>query len=159
MHRSEGRLYSITCQGIHFAGECFQRSQRTATVRSQRSSGIWKNAAALSAKRHRTVGTRNHVRRLTRAPQIAAVTLALLMPERASAQALPGGVLGPGRLQTETGVLSIGTAASGIVKEILVHQGRSKGVATLARSEGTVKLISEAAARPRPRAPQTQKEI
>lgn len=65
----------------------------------------------------------SHVRRLTWPVKIAAVALALLMPERTSAQAVPGGVTEPGRLQGATGKMSIGTAASGIVKEILVHQG------------------------------------
>jgi HlyD family secretion protein len=65
----------------------------------------------------------SHVTRLTWPVQIAAVALALLMPERTSAQAAPGGGTAPGRLQGETGMMSIGTAASGIVKEILVHQG------------------------------------
>jgi len=40
-----------------------------------------------------------------------------------SAQSVPGGVSAPERLQGETATMSIGTAASGIVKEILVHQG------------------------------------
>jgi HlyD family secretion protein len=66
---------------------------------------------------------RRYVRSLTWALQIAALALALLMPERTSAQAVPGGGTAPGHLQAETGVMSIGTAASGIVKEIIVHQG------------------------------------
>jgi HlyD family secretion protein len=62
-------------------------------------------------------------RRLTWPAQIAAVALALLIPETTSAQVAPPGVTAPGRPQGETGMMSIGTAASGIVKEILVHQG------------------------------------
>ena len=55
--------------------------------------------------------------------QIAAVALVLFMPAKASGQSAPSPVTAPGRLQGATGTMSIGTAASGVVKEILVHEG------------------------------------
>lgn len=55
--------------------------------------------------------------------QIAAVALVLFMPAKASGQSAPSPVTAQGRLQGTTGTMSIGTAASGVVKEILVHEG------------------------------------
>jgi multidrug efflux pump subunit AcrA (membrane-fusion protein) len=60
---------------------------------------------------------------LTSHVQIAVVGLALLAPEKASGQSVPSPLTAPGRIQRTTGSMSIGTAASGIVKEIFVHEG------------------------------------
>jgi multidrug resistance efflux pump len=63
------------------------------------------------------------LQRFTAHAQIAAVALVLLMPAKASGQSAPSPVTAPGRLQGTTGTMSIGTAASGVLKEILVHEG------------------------------------
>ena len=52
--------------------------------------------------------------------QIAAVALVLFMPAKASGQSVPSPVTAQGRLQGTTGTMSIGTAASGVVKEIFL---------------------------------------
>jgi multidrug resistance efflux pump len=61
--------------------------------------------------------------RFTAHVQIASTALALLMPATASGQPAQSPVTAPGRLQGTIGTLSIGTAASGVVKEVLVHEG------------------------------------
>jgi hypothetical protein len=61
------------------------------------------------------------VRRLAWQIQIAAVAFCLLPPERTMGQAAPPPPLtAPGRTQNTIGTMSIGTAASGVVKEVLV---------------------------------------
>jgi HlyD family secretion protein len=60
----------------------------------------------------------------TRQMQIAAVGIGLFIPVQAMGQAAPSPALtAPGRVQSTTGIMSIGTAGSGVVKEILVHAG------------------------------------
>jgi multidrug efflux pump subunit AcrA (membrane-fusion protein) len=62
--------------------------------------------------------------RCTAQVQITAVALVvLLMSVDAIGQSAPSPVTAPGRLQGTIGTMSIGTAASGVVKEILVHEG------------------------------------
>jgi multidrug efflux pump subunit AcrA (membrane-fusion protein) len=62
--------------------------------------------------------------RCTAQVQITAVALVvLLMSVDAIGQSAPSPVTAPGRLQGTTGTMSIGTAASGVVKEIFVHEG------------------------------------
>jgi multidrug resistance efflux pump len=63
------------------------------------------------------------VRRLAWQIQIAAVVLCLLIPERTMGQATPPPLTAPGRTQNPIGMMSIGTAASGVVKDVLVHEG------------------------------------
>jgi multidrug resistance efflux pump len=61
---------------------------------------------------------------LPRQMQIAAAGIGLLIPVQAMGQAVPSQALtAPGRLQSTTGIMSIGTAGSGVVKEVLVHAG------------------------------------
>ena len=55
--------------------------------------------------------------------QIAAVALVLFMPAKASGQSAPSPVTAQGRLQGTTGTMSIGTAASGVVKGYSAHEG------------------------------------
>jgi multidrug efflux pump subunit AcrA (membrane-fusion protein) len=63
------------------------------------------------------------VRGLDRQIQIAAIVICLLIPERTMGQAAPPPLTAPGRLQNTIGMMSIGTAASGVVKDVLVHEG------------------------------------
>src|SRR5271165_6883927 len=63
------------------------------------------------------------VGRLARQIQIAAVVLCLLILERTMGQAAPPPLTAPGRTQNTIGMMSIGTAASGVVKDVLVHEG------------------------------------
>ena len=62
------------------------------------------------------------VRRLAWQIQIPAVVICLLIPERTMGQAAPP-LTAPGRTQNTIGMMSIGTAASRVVKEVLVHEG------------------------------------
>jgi HlyD family secretion protein len=55
--------------------------------------------------------------------QIAAIVICLLIPERTMGQAAPPPLTAPGRIQNTIGMMSIGTAASGVVKDVLVHEG------------------------------------
>jgi multidrug efflux pump subunit AcrA (membrane-fusion protein) len=48
--------------------------------------------------------------------------ICLLIPERTMGQAAPP-LTAPGRTQNTIGMMSIGTAASRVVKEVLVHEG------------------------------------
>jgi HlyD family secretion protein len=66
------------------------------------------------------------VRALTWQMQIAAVAIGLFVPVGAMGQPVPSpapALTAPGRMQSATGTMSIGTAGSGVVKEILVHAG------------------------------------
>jgi multidrug efflux pump subunit AcrA (membrane-fusion protein) len=55
--------------------------------------------------------------------QIATVVICLLIPERTRGQAAPTPLTAPGRIQSTTGIMSVGTAGSGVVKEIFVREG------------------------------------
>src|SRR5271165_4995618 len=61
--------------------------------------------------------------KVARQLQIAAVVICLLIPGRTMGQAAPPPLTAPGRTQNSIGMMSIGTAASGVVKEVLVHEG------------------------------------
>jgi multidrug resistance efflux pump len=63
------------------------------------------------------------VRGLACQMRIAAVVICLLIPERTMGQAAPPPLTAPGRTQNTIGMMSIGTAASGVVKDVLVHEG------------------------------------
>jgi HlyD family secretion protein len=58
---------------------------------------------------------------VTKLPQIAAVAAALLVPEMAAGQTST--FTAPGRIESAGGTLAIGSAATGTVKEVLVHEG------------------------------------
>ena len=53
----------------------------------------------------------------------AALGFVLLMPGIAIAAAQGPGLTAPGRIQNPAGIMAIGTAASGVVEEVLVHDG------------------------------------
>ena len=53
----------------------------------------------------------------------AAVGFVLLMPGIGIAAAQGPRLTAPGRIQNPTGIMAIGTAASGVVKDVLVHEG------------------------------------
>jgi hypothetical protein len=55
--------------------------------------------------------------------QIGAAVICLLIPERTMGQAAPPPLTAPGRTQNTIGMMSIWTAASGVVKDVLVHEG------------------------------------
>jgi len=57
---------------------------------------------------------------VTKLPPIAIVLAALLTPETIHAQ--PSSFTAPGRVEAESGTMSIGSAASGTVKEVLVRE-------------------------------------
>jgi multidrug resistance efflux pump len=57
---------------------------------------------------------------VTKLPPIAIVLAALLMPETIHAQ--PSSFTAPGRVEAESGTMSIGSAASGTVKEVLARE-------------------------------------
>jgi HlyD family secretion protein len=65
-------------------------------------------------------------RALTWQMQVAAAGICLFIPVKTMGQAVPSqapALTAPGRIQSTTGIMSIGTAGSGVVKEILVHAG------------------------------------
>jgi multidrug resistance efflux pump len=70
-------------------------------------------------------GMRGQGRTSALAVQIKAAALGfvLLMPGIAIAAAQGPRLTAPGRIQNPAGIMAIGTAASGVVKEILVHEG------------------------------------
>jgi hypothetical protein len=61
-------------------------------------------------------------RALARQIKAAAVGFVLLMPGIAIAAAQGPRLTAPGRIQNPAGIMAIGTAASGVVKEVLVHE-------------------------------------
>ena len=62
-------------------------------------------------------------RALARQIKAAALGFVLLMPGIAIAAAQGPRLTAPGRIQNPAGIMAIGTAASGVVKEVLVHDG------------------------------------
>jgi multidrug efflux pump subunit AcrA (membrane-fusion protein) len=60
---------------------------------------------------------------LARQIKAAALGFVLLMPGIAIAAAQGPRLTAPGRIQNPAGIMAIGTAASGVVKEVLVHDG------------------------------------
>lgn len=53
----------------------------------------------------------------------AALWVAMLVPQELLGQASSSNFVAPGRIESATGIMSIGTAASGTVKAVLVHEG------------------------------------
>ena len=90
------------------------------------------------------------VRRLAWQIQIAAVVLCLLIPERTMGQATPPPLTAPGRTQNTIGMMSIGTAASGVVKDVLVHEGSRvhAGQIMVTLSCGPLEAEAQGAGRP-----------
>jgi len=62
-------------------------------------------------------------RALARQIKVAAVGFVLLMPGIGIAAAQGPRLTAPGRIQNPAGIMAIGTAASGVVSEVLVHEG------------------------------------
>ena len=87
------------------------------------------------------------VRRLAWQIQIAAVVLCLLISERTMGQATPPPLTAPGRTQNTIGMMSIGTAASGVVKDVLVHEGSRVHAGQIMVTLSCGRLEAEAKAR------------